>query len=355
MRILIVVNALTYGGAEKQAVMDANMLSENGCDVAFAYKNDGDLRTLLSRRVRQYHISPQFIPLASLQLLFHLLLNRYDVIHCHLFWAAMITMIPAILTRQQYVVNEHGQGNWRRWYHLVIIRRIYRFAAKVITPCKAVMDTIVQRERVEVDKVCVIYNAFDSDRLEQDGNVIPEGVGANGFKIGYVGRFSPIKKLEVFLALAKILNAEIPNLHFILVGDGPEKQRICAEIENEELGEFFSLPGFVDNPHAYYKNFDVFILPSESEGFSLALLEAASASKPVIAFDVGGNAEIIIDGVTGLLVPYCNIKLLAAKVLHLHGNINDRINMGKTASAYATKRFSPSVRLHALSTLYGNL
>jgi glycosyltransferase involved in cell wall biosynthesis len=237
----------------------------------------------------------------------------------------------------------------------MIIRKIYRFAAKVITPCKAVMETIVQREGVEVEKVCIIYNAFDSDRLHEDAKVIPESVGKNGFKIGYVGRFSPIKKLEVFLALAKILNEEIPNLHFILVGDGPEKQRICTEIENEELGGFFSLPGFVDNPQAYYRNFDVFILPSETEGFSLALLEAASASVPAIAFDVGGNAEIIIDGVTGLLVPYGNIKLLAAKVLYLHENLGDRINMGKTANAYATRRFSQSVRLQGLHTLYESL
>jgi len=136
MRVMIIVNALTYGGAERQAVTDANLLAEYGHHVTFGYKKAGDLLQVLSSRVRLYNIRHQFMPVASFELLLHLLRHKYNVIHCHLFWAAMISMIPAVITRHHYVFNEHGLGNWRRWYHLLLIRQIYRFSSKVITPIK---------------------------------------------------------------------------------------------------------------------------------------------------------------------------------------------------------------------------
>jgi glycosyltransferase involved in cell wall biosynthesis len=355
MKILIIVNALTYGGAEKQAVMDANLFADDGHHVTFAYKKNGDLVQTLSKKVRLFRISHQFMPLASLQLLLHLSQNKYDVIHCHLFWAAMISMVPATLMKQHYVFNEHGLGNWRRWYHLAIIRKIYRFSAKVITPCRAVMNTIVERERIDTKKVAVIYNSFESEQPLRSSQAAKRYSKADGFNIGFVGRFSPVKRLDIFLSLAQDLKMSISEFHFVLVGDGPERQKILSELNKRNLNGYFCLPGFAAEPQSYYRKFDVFILPSESEGFSLALLEAAAASVPAIAFDVGGNAEIIIDDVTGYILPYCDVELLAEKIVFLYRNEDVRRSMGISANEYASHRFSQSVRLEMLNNLYRNL
>ncbi|UCG30867.1 MAG: glycosyltransferase [candidate division WOR-3 bacterium] len=355
MKILIIVNALTYGGAEKQAVLDANMLAEYGHRVTIAYKNHGALIEMVSQKVNLYRISHQFMPLASLQLLIHLFHHQYDVIHCHLVWAAMISMIPATLMRQQYIFNEHGLGNWRRWYHLLAIRRINHFAAKVITPCKAVMNTIIEREGVDIKKVVVVYNSFEIERPLMSRYSAETGKKSDGFKIGFIGRFSPVKRLDILLCLAQTLKASIADMHFVLVGDGPERQKILAEVKKRNLNGYFNLPGFTADPYSYLKEFDVFILPSEREGFSLALLEAAAANVPAVAFDIGGNSEIIIDGVTGYLVPYGNVKMLVEKIVYLYKNNNARLNMGRTANAYARNRFSVAVRLEELNNLYKNL
>jgi glycosyltransferase involved in cell wall biosynthesis len=353
MKILIVINALVYGGAEKQAVLDANEFAEMGHSVSVAYNGHGGLESLLSRKIRLYRIRLKNVLFASLQLFIHLLKCRYDVVHSHMFWAEKVSALPCFLTGHKLIFNEHGLGLWRRWYHIVVMRFISLCAASLITSCNAVRRVKVDREKIDPRKVYTVYNSVDGEHaLASTVDKAFFRAARNSFIIGYVGRFNEVKRLHLLVDIARRVAHCMKGSIFVLVGDGAEKPRIESEIERNGLADFFRLPGYTLDTAPYYKSFDIFVLPSRIEGFSLALLESCSHGTPVIAFDVGGNPEIIKNGKTGYLIQECNVDELTQRILHLYGNRTILARMGRAAGSFVNDNFSLSNRVHALMRIY---
>lgn len=108
MKFLIIINSLKYSGAEKQVVADANPLSQNGYKITIAYNQFGDLGKLLNDKIIQYRIKRKNEILASFQLFIHLLFNKYDIIHSHMFWAEKVSSLSGKLTGHKVIFNEHG-------------------------------------------------------------------------------------------------------------------------------------------------------------------------------------------------------------------------------------------------------
>lgn len=353
MKILIIVNSLEFGGTEKQVVVDANTLIGYGHQVAVAYNKEGDLINLLAKGINRYYIRSKNLALASLQIFFHLLLNRYDIVHSHMFWAEKISALPAKLTGHRIVFNEHGLGLWRRWYHILIMKFISLFADKIITSCDATKNVRIEREKLNRKKIITIYNSLNKVNEEIKKVDIPYFLkDKKQFIIGFVGRFNPVKRLDTFIDIAERLRTVITNFKIVLVGDGEDKKRVMREIENKNLEKYFYLPGAVLNIDQYYKAFDVFVLPSIREACSVALLEAGASGIPAIAFNVGGNSEIIQNGTTGYIIANKDIALLTRKIIYLYKNNYKRYKMGLAARNYVKNTFSVSKRLGKLTSLY---
>ncbi|MDH4211905.1 MAG: glycosyltransferase [candidate division WOR-3 bacterium] len=355
MRILIVVNTLCYGGAEKQAVADANSLAAEGNDVTLGCHMIGDLARRLSPEVKLYRIGSKNVIVAALLLFMHLLSNRYDIIHSHMFWAERVSIIPGKLTRHRVVFNEHGLGLWRKWYHVVTMRLISMLADKVVTSCQENYRVRRKQEKLDPDKMVVIYNSVEEN---SKGDLSSESLGElhdGKFIIGYAGRFNAVKRLELFLNIAERLKDRIKDFKIVLLGDGDLRRRLEREISGRGLEEFFHMPGFVLEVSQYYRTFDVFVLPSKIEGFSLALLEAGAASVPLIAFDVGGNSEIIVNGVNGYTIPNNDIDTLMERIIYLREHEGFRRKMGMAAHRLIEGRFSVSRRTDDLQRLYRSL
>jgi len=355
MKILIVINTLRYGGAEKQAVADANHLVGVGHRVTVGCHTTGDLAQRLSPMVRLYRIGSRNVIVASLLLLKHLLANRYDVIHSHMFWAERVSIVPGKLTGHRVVFNEHGLGLWRKWYHVMIMHLMSMLADRVITSCEENYRVRMEREKLSPGKMVVIYNSFNEERDIKFSRLSLRDIRDGKFVIGYAGRFNTVKRLELFLDIAERLKYRIKDFKIILVGDGDLRQGLEKEISRRGLEEFFHMPGFVLDVDAYYRIFDVFVLPSRVEGFSLALLEAAAAGIPLIAFDVGGNSEIITNGISGYTIADNDVDGLAEKIVYLHTNEKYRREMGIAAHRLIRERFSVLKRVDHLQRLYRSL
>jgi glycosyltransferase involved in cell wall biosynthesis len=351
MRILIIISSLEHGGAEKQAVLDANFLLKNGNEVTIAFRHEGDLFKLLDKNVKTYKFMSISSMLSSLELFWHLIFNKYSVIHTHMFWAAKVAAISGKLTGHKVIFNEHGMGLWRKWYHIKIVRFISRYAEKIIVSCDASRKIRLERENLEKNKLITIYNSFELDMINRDSES-PVFEPGKKFIIGFVGRFHKVKRLEIFLELAERLLNRINEFRIILVGDGEERKKIEEEVRKKNLSEYFYLPGFDLDPTKYYSIFDVFVLPSRIEGFSVALLEAEASGIPAIAFDVGGNAEIIKNNITGFLLPDLNIDILVEKIIYLYENPQKRKEMGNEARNYIKSNFSNELRIKKLEKLY---
>jgi len=341
---------MCHGGAEKQVVVDANTLQKNGHKVTIAYHKNGSLLTLLNKDVDLYKVKTKNIFIASCILFRHLIKSKYDVILAHMFWAEKVASIPSKLTGHKLILVEHGLGLWRKWYHILIMKFIASLADKVLCTCESTLRIRIEKEGLNSKKLSILYNSFEL--TESTGIEMTQEIKQRDyFTIGYVGRFNKIKRIKTFIEIAKKLRKNIEKFKIILVGDGEEKKRIEEEISRNHFNEYFSLTGFVLSPSQYYQSFDIFILPSKREAFSVALLEASASGIPCLAFDTGGNAEIIQDAKTGFILPDYNINQMVNKILLLYENPAIRKQMGIEAKRFVTERFSVERRISLFEKL----
>ncbi len=337
------------GGAEKQAIQDANSLVLKKCDVTIAFHQRGELENLIDPSISTIHIRCKNILLASMHLTFTTFYMNFDVIHAHMFWAQKIAFVSTILKSRRLIFNEHGLGLWRKWYHRTIMKWISRKAERIICSCEENLRFRLIRDHLPPDRLQVIYNAFPQDSTSSHHQ---KDQFTDRFVIGFTGRFHAVKRLDSFFYLANKLVSQLPNILFLLVGDGEQWQKIRNQVIEKKMDKYFFLPGFTRNPSEYYSLMDLYVLPSRIEGFSVSLLEAAAAGIPSIAFNVGGNHEIIITNNTGYLIPESNLDLMAQKIIHLFKDNDLRKKLGINARKMVQTQFSNNERINKLVEVY---
>ncbi len=166
----------------------------------------------------------------------------------------------------------------------------------VTVPAEAVRRHVHAVERCPLDKIVVIPNGIDLKR-------VPVASMSSNFIVGALGRLESRKGHSDLLAAAPLVLDRIPGARFLLVGDGPERAALVRQAHNLGIADRVALRGLVAHGADVLSEMSVFALPSHVEGMSNALLEAMAAGLPVVAADVGGNAEVMVAGETGLLVP----------------------------------------------------
>ena len=126
---------------------------------------------------------------------------------------------------------------------------------------------------------------------------------ANARLIGAVGRLWPQKRVKDLIWAADLLKSTRDDTHLLIVGDGPQRSRLLRYRDQNQIADRVHFLGERDDVPRLMPHFDVLWLGSEYEGQSNAILEAMQAAVPVIATDIAGNRDLVVDGVTGYLVP----------------------------------------------------
>jgi glycosyltransferase involved in cell wall biosynthesis len=151
------------------------------------------------------------------------------------------------------------------------------------------------------------------------------------FVVGHLAAFTSEKGQDVALKAAILLATKLPRARMLLGGDGPEKsQPAMLELARQASG-LVQLPGFVDDVDEFYAALDLYIMPSRSEAWGLTALRAMAFSLPVIASNVGGLPEVVIDGQTGWLVPPESPEALAAAILVAASDPSRLAELGRNA------------------------
>ena len=194
-----------------------------------------------------------------------------------------------------------------------------RLADCVTAPAESVRRHVHAVERCRPKKIVVIPNGVDLERFRgvQPASTAALELPGPGPILGSVGRLSPKKGQATLLEAAALVLRRRPDVTFVLVGDGPQRAELGAHAERLGLDGRLRFLGLVEDPIPLLPRMDIFVLPSHMEGMSNALLEAMAAGRPVVATNVGGNAEVVQDGVTGLLVPPRDPQRLAEALLTL--------------------------------------
>jgi glycosyltransferase involved in cell wall biosynthesis len=202
----------------------------------------------------------------------------------------------------------------------------------------------------------VIHNGREidrfNDRREADELRNQLGIPSSATVVGTVGRYVESKgHLELIKAWAS-MEPEPEDLVLVLVGYGPERERLDAYSKSVDVGDSVILTGRRNDIPDLLSLMDLFVFPSHHEGFSGALLEAMGAGLGIVATPVGGNTDMIIDGETGLLVPVRDSDAIQRAIELLVDDQDTRRALGSSASHKAMEEFSLETMTNSFEKLY---
>ena len=247
-----------------------------------------------------------------------------DVVQTHLIDGGLVGVAAARLARVPLVIltRHHTQEIEMIGtpLHAWCDRLLTRSADSVVVLSHAVKTHMVSREGAPPDKIEVIYQGFDFDRLgatDEDRRRVRAELGLDGsFVIGCVARFFRTKGHQYLLAAARQLVRDIPNLKVLLLGGG-DRSAIEAMVAENGLGDRVIFAGYRNDVPACMRAMDVVVHPSLTEAFCQTVVEALAAGASLVATDVAAASEVVTDGVTGLLVPPADPAAIAAAVVWL--------------------------------------
>jgi len=184
-----------------------------------------------------------------------------------------------------------------------------------------------------------IYEGIDLSVYPRRTVPNPQQAG-NRVVVGTVAHLSPEKGLRFLVEAAALIPSVRSRLKFVIVGDGQCRAELESLVRDKGLSDCFSFTGFQDRTVQATRSFDIFVLPSLSEGLSSAILTAMACSLPVIATNVGGIPELVKNGVTGLLVPPADPRSLAEAIHQLLDDPDAAFRMGLRGRERAEEHFT---------------
>lgn len=253
--------------------------------------------------------------------------NKVDVVITHGFYGSLIPRISAILSRVPVFIHvEHNVSDQKRIYHILFNRVLTKFIDKIVCVSENASSSLRKIERVEQGKVTVIPNGLSSERFSP--GTLKKVARSSLKRVGIVGRFSEQKGHAYFVAAAANIVKAYKDVEFILVGDGPLRPRIEEAVRELGIEAYCHFYGGRPEVGDILRTLDVFVLASLWEGLPISLLEAQYFGIASVVTDVGGNSEIIENGLNGWLVPPRDPERMARAVLHLLCDDSLRRNFG---------------------------
>ncbi|MCB9480665.1 MAG: glycosyltransferase [Desulfobacteraceae bacterium] len=237
----------------------------------------------------------------------------------------------------------------------------YKYKSAKMTKIVAISDEIKRiliKDGIDESKIEVIKSGVDIDKFSniEKSLYLNEKLNLpdNAFIAGTVAALAGHKDYPTLLRAFQIAAGKIPNLYFVSIGDGPDRDAIFRLRDELGLKDRFILRGFQKDVGNHLKNYDVFVLSSKTEGLGTSVMDAMAAGLPCICCKSGGIPELIDDGVNGLLVEKENPVFLADKIIEVFTEEKLRIELGKAAREKSSQ-FSIDKTVDENIELYKNL
>jgi glycosyltransferase involved in cell wall biosynthesis len=259
--------------------------------------------------------------------------------------------VPVLLAGRRATLDVYRS---RSWYRDAAWRFAMREVHGLVANSQVAAAEAVSREGIDPARVHVIPNAVAPIEMEPAERLRLRrtwGFAPDEIVVGCVANFRPGKGHELLLEIARSLRDRCPGIRYSLVGDGPLRPWLDAEIRRWNLTGLIALHSGERDARHVYGAFDIAVQASESEGLPNAVLEAASAGLPIVATAVGGTGEIITSGENGILVPRGDGAALAQAVASLAGNPTLRRRLGSAAQQRA-REYSPALLTERTASLY---
>ncbi len=286
--------------------------------------------------------------------------NRISILHTHGYLSDVLGFLAARRLPVAVVTTHHGwiRNNRRQRLAVRLATALTRFLdgiELVSETLRAELPASVRRS----DKVAVVHNAIVlSDYVPQDRRQQIRGrlgVGRDECLLGVIGRLSVEKGcLEMLEAFEKIAQT-FDYAHLVFVGEGPLCKELSERVRERGLQGRVHFAGHQAQVQPFYEASDIIVSPSRTEGLSNVLLEALAFERPVAATRVGGNAEIIEDGVSGLLVEPRSVSSIASAVSQLIRDERARERLGRNGRERVESHFTFEVRMGKEERFYDRI
>jgi glycosyltransferase involved in cell wall biosynthesis len=343
VRVMRIVSRLNIGGPSIHVVLLNGGLDPARYDSLLVAGTEGaaegNLKDLVTTRALRLHTVPELgreialrDDLRALIALYRLMRReRPHIVHTHLAKAGFVGRLAARLAGVPIVLHTFHGHTFHSYFSpaktrifLVMERFCARLSDRIVTISDRLRDEIAAFGVARPEAITVIPLGFDltpfreASRGRRHGRFQTSlGLPDDAHLIGIVGRLVPIKNVALFLEAAARAAAGEPRLHFAVVGDGDLRLDLEARARSLGLAGRVHFVGWRRDLPDLYADLDALVISSDNEGTPVSLIEAMATGTPAIATCVGGVPDVVVDGVTGRLVPPGDADALAAAMLDL--------------------------------------
>jgi glycosyltransferase involved in cell wall biosynthesis len=364
--VLFVLNNLAVGGSETKVVRLANSLRARGVHVGVAYLNDpATLLQDIQADVPTWHLSRQgrfsLKANAALKQLVDEQRPR-NVVSVNLYPALYVVTAtrwsrhrPRTIGLMNTTEMRRGASWKRRFYSHVL-----QYLDQTVYGCELQRDAWLSPESPMRPRSSVIYNGVDLNKFSPARASSAEqrtqyGIDERTFVVGSIGRLAAEKNQLPLIDAVADLRKSGADIHLMLVGDGPMRSTLEQRANERGISEAVTFTGALSDVRVALKIFDVFVLPSLSETFSNAALEAMAMQVPVILTRAGGAGEMIEDGREGYIVDVAELPQRLPELLNqLRLDSVLRTRMAAAAALRAQQCFSWEGMLFAYQSMLGS-
>ncbi|HET9589461.1 MAG TPA: glycosyltransferase family 4 protein, partial [Anaerolineales bacterium] len=353
IRVLLVITGLATGGATN-VVLDLarHFKNQPGFDLQLVTglipPGRNDVTHLAKEMGIPTRVIPSLVnginPLVNLKAIADLrdvmLEGEYDIVHTHSSVAGVVGRLAALAAGIPVIIHQvHGWGlqegmpGWARKLYLSLERFCAKFTDRIITVAEPDIQKGLNQGIGTKEKFTLINNGIDLEKFRQEVDAqqvrAELGLDPESKLVGMVGRLDEQKNPLDLIRAAAIVIKNYPNVQFLVIGDGalrPDCERLIGELG---LRDKFFLLGFRNDVPRILPILTITAMSSLWEGLPLAFLEAMSAGKPIVANDVDGAGDVVVNEETGFLVPPRQPQAMAERILTL---LNDETlcnRMGK--------------------------
>ena len=362
--ILIVLPNLNGGGAERLHINLANYWVAKGYQVKFVLMSlTGDLFELVDNNVEIIDLKAQKIKDIPFKLSSVIKKTNPNFIIAAMWPLTCAAFVGWIFSGRQgkLFLSEHTALIAANPYETktslftirLTIRICYRFASGLIAVSKGIKNEMCQLAKIEPSKVQVIYNpvtkGIDINEVYKADN-IKLWDGHDGLKILSVGSLKTQKNHETLLRAIKLIPSKY-KAKLIIIGEGPLREHLLNIINQLEISNQVSMPGFIIDPYPWFASADIFVLSSRWEGFGNVIVEALECGTQVVSTNCfSGPSEILDNGRFGQLVPVQDPESMALAIEKTYNNKIDRNILTVRAKEFSIERISQQYLNYFLNT-----
>jgi glycosyltransferase involved in cell wall biosynthesis len=284
-----------------------------------------------------------------------------DLVHAFFFWPILYGRLLKLAGKIGVLIENREDMGFSWGAHEYAWLRATRSAPdKVVCVSEAVRNVVLKKEKLDEGRAVVIRNGIDPKERDHGEGALDRrelGLEEDHLIVGMVANYNrPIKGVSYLLDAIPAIVSEVPSARFLFLGGGAKERPFLREKAKAlNIERFVTFTGHRKDIHRFYQTMDLSVLTSLSEGLSITLLESMSHGLPVVATDVGGNPEVVVEGKTGYLVPAKDDRLLADRIIRLLRDSDLRKKMGEEGRLRVETRFRMQDVARKYMDLYGSV